>query len=173
MAIVTGTLTVNTAFLREIKDDNQHLQELLATLHELTGNPSAACNQSQRIVELLGELRDQLAFHFALEEAYGYFDDAIDAAPRVAERADQLRAEHAILYESACNIAESAQEWHMQRVFHHNSSGDVRGNGTARAPSFRRILIQFQQFRDQLAQHEQNENSLILEALDTDIGGEG
>ncbi|MBI2477252.1 MAG: hypothetical protein HYV60_00955, partial [Planctomycetia bacterium] len=111
--------------------------------------------------------------HFALEEAYGYFEEAIDVAPRVAERADELRAEHAMLFESIRKIAEAAQEWHAQHVFPHHSNGDVSGDGAGTSLSFLRILIQFQQFSDQLLQHEQNENSLILDALNTDIGGEG
>lgn len=173
MSIVTGTLTVNAAFLREIKDDNRQLQELLATLRDLMSNPVAPRNHSQQVVELLESLTDQLAFHFALEEAYGYFEEAIDVAPRITERADDLRAEHAILFEFVRKIAETAEQWHSQHVCHRNTTGDSTGEGTARSLSFHDIAIQFQQFSNELLQHEQNESALILEAYDTDIGGQG
>jgi len=37
MAIRTTTVTINAAFLREIKEDNQRLKELLAELREALG----------------------------------------------------------------------------------------------------------------------------------------
>lgn len=173
MAPVNGALSMNTAFLREIKGDNQHLQELLAELREVTGIPVVERNHRHRIVELLVELRDQLAFHFALEEAYGYFEDAIDVAPRVSERADELRQEHAILFEAIRNIAENAEEWHTQQSSHYATHGEVHGNSAWRTHLFHRIVSRFHHFSHQLLQHEQNEKSLMLDALDTDIGGEG
>jgi hypothetical protein len=173
MAIVTGTLTVNAAFLREIKDDNRQLQELLAMLRDLTSNRVVLRSHRQRVIGLLEDLRDQLALHFALEEAYGYFEEAIDVAPHISEATDRLRAEHAILFESIRTIAEAAKQWYAQRVAHRYTIGYASGNGATRALSFHDIAIQFQHFSDQLLQHEQNENALILEAFDTDIGGQG
>lgn len=173
MAIATRTLTINAAFLREIKDDNRQLQELLAMLRELTSNPVVPRRHRQRVIGLLEDLCDQLAIHFALEEAYGYFEDAIDVAPHIAERADELRAEHVTLFETIRTIAEAGKQWFAGHVFRHYAIGEMFGNGATRPISFDDIAIQFQQFNDQLLQHEQSESALILEAFDTDIGGEG
>ena len=32
--------------------------------------------------------------HFALEDAYGYFEDAVAEAPRLSDMAEQLHSEH-------------------------------------------------------------------------------
>ena len=60
------------------------------------------------MVDLLIELQDQLALHFALEEAYGYFDDPIWVAPHISDLAESLRAEHVALYSELCDLAEQA-----------------------------------------------------------------
>ena len=68
MAIATQTLTVNAAFLREIKDDNRQLDDLLAALRELTSCGASVRACGQRFVQLLAQLHKQLFFRFALEE---------------------------------------------------------------------------------------------------------
>ena len=78
MAVLTGTLTINAAFLAEIKEDDLRLRELLnAAAHDATDSASGRINARER-VELYQALRDQLALHFTLEDAYGYFHDAIE-----------------------------------------------------------------------------------------------
>jgi hypothetical protein len=47
-----------------------------------------------------------------------------------------------------------------------------RGDGFVDGGFFCRIVSKFRQFDEQLSQHEHAENALILEAADTDIGGE-
>ena len=171
MTILTGSLTFNPAFLREIKEDDRHLNGLLAALRDLTGDkaPPRRC----RIIELLGELRDQLAFHFALEEAFGYFEDAVDVAPRVAERADELRAEHCELFEFIREIAEEAEQWRLHQAQPNGRSEVGPHGGAMGARPFRRVLLRFRQFDQRLQLHEQQEGELVTEALETDIGGEG
>jgi hypothetical protein len=154
MATVTGTLTVNAAFLQEIKDDNVQLNQLLGDLRDISSAAPVLCNHATQFVALLGELRDQLAFHFALEEAYGYFEDAIDIAPRLVDRANQLRAQHSTLFETICELSDAAA-------------------CLAASPSFQSIIslgATFSEFDEQLRQHETEENQLILEAFGQDIG---
>ena len=173
MTTLTGTMTVNAAFLREIKDDNRSLQDVLTTLRELTMKRVVLRNHVHQFVELLEDLRDKLAVHFALEEAYGYFDEAIEAAPRIAERAEQLRSEHLDLFKSIRRIADQAVQW---RTTHANSANQHRNGsryGATGVHALLRIVNHFRHFDDQLMQHEQSENVLILDAFCTDIGGEG
>ena len=75
IATATSTVTVNAAFFQEIKEVNQELWQTLAQVRDVCQRPQVAQVDAHRFATLLGELRDQLAMHFALEEAYGYFDD--------------------------------------------------------------------------------------------------
>ena len=86
MTTAQRTLTINAAFLQEIKDDNRELKQLLDDCAERLAHASTGHVDPKRLVGSLARLRDQVALHFALEEAYGYFDDAIDVAPRSAAR---------------------------------------------------------------------------------------
>lgn len=155
MAAVTGTLSVNAAFLREIKEDNRRLHELWDEAAALLGAGPPHSPSPRKVAETLGALRDQLALHFALEEAYGYFEDAIDVAPRLSERAEELRSQHGALFVELCGIVDRAEQWLYQE--------------TARdaAPA---IAGRFGRFLRELKEHESRENALIMEALNDDVG---
>ena len=88
MVTAQRTLTINAAFLQEIKEDNRELRQLLDDCAALLSRPHQAGVELRRVSQLFGKLRDQLAMHFSLEEAYGYFDDAIDVAPRLSRQAE-------------------------------------------------------------------------------------
>ncbi len=153
MAIVTRNITVNVAFLQEIKEDSQDFRRLLAEAHELlvAAHPHVARRQ---LVELLAELRDQLALHFAVEEAYGYFEDAVAVEPEVSHRAESLRAEHSDLFLDLCRLEELAERW----LYHEPP-----------AHLLRQIAAGFRTFHSRLVEHESHENDLILEALAAEI----
>jgi hemerythrin-like domain-containing protein len=155
MSTVTGTLTVNAAFLREIKEDNTQLQGMLQTLAYELRRSRTDLISPQWLRERLGELHDQLAIHFSLEETFGYFEDAVSVAPRLSIKADQLQAEHGAL---SCLVSEMAEC--VEQLLHRESSqftiDDV-------AEDFLRF---YQRFRD----HENEENKLIMQAFGEDIG---
>lgn len=155
MAVATHTVTVNAAFLQEIKDDNLKLRQLLLTVRQHAARQISNHGDCRGFVALLGELRDQLAIHFALEEAYGYFDDAIAEAPRLSEQAEALRAEHQVLFAIIRDLAEKAEQRTYRKSGH-------------RLP--RSITVEFLAFDGRLRQHEGRENELILQAFDDDIG---
>ena len=77
MAIAMRTVSINPAFLREIKDDHHELRQLMHHTSAMLDHSGPEEIDYPRLVELLTKLRDQLAMHFSLEEAYGYFEDAI------------------------------------------------------------------------------------------------
>ncbi len=154
-SISMRTVTVNAAFLQEVKDDNHHLRELLElTRRTLLDEIPPAC-QPRELANLLAQLRDQLAMHFSLEEAFGYFEDALDVAPQLSRQADLLRAQHQTLYVAICEIAEEAEQ-----LLYRETMVDLRGEMRDRFVDF------FEVFQD----HEACENALILEAFDRDIG---
>jgi len=156
MASATRTITVNAAFLQEIKDDNLELRAIFERAGEAFELPVAAVSSYKEIVEILATLRDQLAIHFALEESFGYVDDAIEVAPRLSDRAAYLRAEHQTLYIHICDVVENAE-----RLLYHEPA----------APNVSRIAREYAAFRHEFEVHEQAENELIFAAFDDDIGG--
>lgn len=143
--------TVNAAFFQEIKEDHAQLQGLLDRLRVLSANRPALDNHSREFTLLLGDLRDQLAFHFALEEAYGYFEDALERAPRFHEQAGKLRAQHSDIYMLSQQIAEQAA-----------ASPPNTDLGA--------LADQFEAFDQALKAHESAELTLILDALNQDMG---
>jgi len=154
----TRTLTINPAFLQEIKDDNRHLRDLRTALKALITNTAVLNGHRRRLVTLLNELCDQLAFHFALEEAYGYFDDAVDIAPRLTAIAEKLRSQHSVLFTTLVDIVVDAE--------------DAERNGFP-SERFDNIVERVRDFDDALSEHEADETTVIFEAMDRDIGGEG
>jgi hypothetical protein len=153
-AISTGTVTVNAAFLQEIKEVNQELWQLLADLHHRCIRPIAT-GQTKTLVDRLGELRDQMALHFALEEAYGYFEDPVEVAPRLARQAAALRDEHQTLYADLCKLVDRAE-----RMFYDDQPAELA----------LWISPQFLRFETALRSHEARETELIYDAYDSDIG---
>ena len=99
MPMQTVTVTVNAAFLQELKEDNEELRGLMAEFSALcVPRPYLRISRS-RLASLLARLRDELAMHFSLEDVYGYFERPAAVTPQLSERACRLRAQHAKLYE--------------------------------------------------------------------------
>ena len=154
-AIATRTVTVNAAFFQEIKEVDQELLRLLANARRMCLDPTSIHTAPRRFIGLVEQLRDQLALHFALEEAYGYFDDPVYVAPRLCQQAERLRAEHADLYVMVVDVSESAERLVEQ----------IRRDCLVRD-----VVRQFCDFHEALRQHEALENELILQEYDDDIG---
>ena len=149
----TRRLTVNAAFLKDIKDDNRDLKILLDRIKPLAQHQQTAINHWPELIELFADLCDQLALHFSLEEAYGYFDDAIVTAPQLSTNAEYLRGQHAPMFERIRELADAALEISAE------SSEQVS-----------RFLDDFDKFRRVFEKHEEAELKLILDALDDDMG---
>ena len=106
-------------------------------------------------MDQLEELRDQLALQFALEEAYGYFEDPIEVAPRLCELAQSLRAEHQQLYLRVCELLERA-------------IGILDGQRVSELVL--EVAAGFVAFDDQFRRHESREIDMIQQEYDDDIG---
>jgi hypothetical protein len=151
----TGTITVNAAFLQEIKEVDLELLQLLAALRSRCA-ATISTHHVRGVVVLLQDLRDQLALHFALEEAYGYFEEPMHAAPQLSHEAERLRAEHKELYLDLCQMTDQAEVY--------LSDGEHALLGSWLAPRFISFDIR-------LKRHETRENELILDAYECDLGG--
>ncbi len=150
--ISTRTVTINAAFLQEIKDVHQLLWVTLDSLRQLCDTPVAAPSYLRQLTSLLADLRDQLALHFSLEEAYGYFDDPVDVAPHVSQRAETLRNQHQELY--LCDLVDCCEQAYDGRQF---------SRATLLAERYR-------DFHERLVVHEEAESELIQEAYADDLG---
>lgn len=155
MAIISKTVTVNAAFLQEIKEDDRCLRRQLAELKKLCSDWPKQSTSVARLAEMLVQLRNQLAIHFSLEEAYGYFDEPMSAAPHLCSQADLLRQQHEELFDLLRGIAECASR--------------VADDQSQLAESTR-LVSEYLQFHEQLQAHETHENALIQEAFNEDIG---
>ncbi|TWU06246.1 hemerythrin domain-containing protein [Stieleria varia] len=149
----TRQVTVNAAFLREIKDDNIQLKALWDKISGMISHQEMAANHWPELMTLFNELRDQLAIHFSLEEAYGYFDDAINIAPRLSLTAETLRGQHSVLFGQIRDLADKIAEVDSEVPEHRE-----------------RLIRRFHQFQTAFQSHEESELKLILESLDDDIG---
>lgn len=156
-AVTTSMLAVNAAFLQEIKEDHRELQELFARLTSQFQHEAAPLTW-RSIVDLLQSLRDRLAIHFALEEGYGYCEDAIEVAPRLSERAASLREEHPQLYMAVEHLVDCAE----QILFR---EGEVPDRGE--------LGHEFLVFAARFHEHERQECDLIQEAYEQDLGISG
>ena len=148
-------VTVNAAFLREIKEINTALGNDIGRLERLAVCPDVIRRHARAFLRKLECLRDDLAMHFSLEEFFGYFEDPLTVAPRLGDRAGRLRDEHGLLYEQLCEIVDVAEELveehQLSRLSHH-------------------VPRRLQNFFDRLARHERDENELIMEAFCDDVG---
>ena len=103
----------------------------------------------------LDELRDQIALHFALEEAYGYFNDPQHETPHLDELAAQLRDEHQEIYFLINTLADDAQDARCHRWPHESLTA---------------LCDVFLDFARRLDLHESQENELIFCIYDEDLG---
>lgn len=155
MVIATKSVTINAAFLREIKEDHLELGQIFRETEQAFETDAVPRLSAKRMVDLLSELRDRFAMHLTLEEAFGYFEDAVDVAPHLGQRSEELRREHEPLFLEICALVDEAEQLLYHEVGHH---------------SHLRVGANFRAFVENFQDHESREKELILQALDEDIG---
>ena len=155
MAIATKSVTINAAFLREIKEDHLELGHAFRETEQAFEADSLPRLSVKQMVDLLSELRDRFAMHLTLEEAFGYFEDAVDVAPRLGRRSEALRREHEPLFLEVCALVDEAEQLLYHEAGHHSRL---------------RVAANFRAFVENFQAHESREKELILDALDEDIG---
>jgi hypothetical protein len=142
-------ITVNAAFMHEIKEASGELWQILGELTNLCSHPLSTRLHPQRAVELLQQLQDQLGLYFTLEEYYGYFESPAFVDPRFSERASALRAQHQSMYLDICAIVDRAERLLDQRRF---------------ASLTHHIAVRVDSFYEQLKAHEAAEQNLLQSA---------
>ena len=149
-------VTINSAFMQEIKEASGELWALLDKLAEFSSHPWLIRDHPMQAVELVAQLQDQLALYFSLEEHYAYFEGPASVEPRFSAQAAALREEHRAIYLDICAILDRAERLLDQRRL---------------ASLTRHIVVRLDAFCAQLKAHEAREQELLLRALHDDSGG--
>ena len=116
--------------------------------------PSTLIKGEVAVSLILAQRGQQTATHFALEEAFGYFVEAISLAPWLAGRAETLCAQHTPLFQSICDIADQAK-----RLLSSRGSKNVAA-----------IRSRLNRFYQELQEHESNETDMMMQAYYEDLG---
>lgn len=154
-ARLTRPVTVNAAFLQEIKEVNAELWASIASLRQQCSAPISMRSACSSLLSQLEQVRDLLGLQFSLEEAYGYFDSPADVQLSFCNRADALRTEHSSLYQNLVDICDEADTL-------------LRGGKLAALTTI--VPISFDRFFQALESHERRECELIVESACTDLG---
>lgn len=151
MGVTTSakTLTVNSAFLQEIKDSNVNLWQSLEQLVAVCQSREERARRLRQLVPILSEVRDLLALQFALEETYGYMEVPSAIAPVNNHLLQDIRSQHCALYLMVNELVERAEE--MQ----------YRGLNNERASQVDRLIEDIYQFELRFRDHERLEQDLI------------
>jgi hemerythrin len=123
---------------------HRELKELLCRIDCMLTEQSASVDAA---AALLGQLGDRLVKHFALEEADGYFAEALTHSPQLIARANDLLAQHPKMTHLVRELtaAEPGADWWQQ------------------------TRERFQAFTRELLKHERSEDQLLQEAYARDI----
>ncbi len=144
-ATQTG-LTINVAFLQEIKED-VGLQDLIEkTRQHFSTAGTSVRNRPIDTARVLNDLRDELETYFALEEFYGYFQNAEVVNPSVSHQADLLKNEHERLFLELNALIDS-----VEQIVYHENSPEL---------TFEQIASDFDHFITALHDHENREMEL-------------
>ena len=135
---------------QDINGEHAEMRTLLGRVHRVLSDRS---NSVAEVVQMLGSLLDFLKLHFEHEDqGGGFFDQITEQTPRLSERADEVRQEHAGLL----------QEF--------QSLQDLAAQGTANDAWWDQLNSGFQRLSKHLMQHEHREEDLLQESFNDDIG---
>ncbi len=151
-AIAVG-MTINVAFLEEIKSDFDFRSTLNKVYQQVNKRPDAP---PPEIVRWLNELRDQLETYFALEEFYGYFEQDEVTNIRVSKMVAKKTQEHETLFLQLSEVVDVAEQ-----IVYHECSSDL---------TIEEVRRLFDRFCEALADHEQDEMELIMQMFNEDVG---
>ncbi|MDP6444615.1 MAG: hemerythrin domain-containing protein [Pirellulaceae bacterium] len=135
----------------DIHDEHRHLRRLLGQIAAVL---SAGQAPRATMASHFCDLRDQIARHFDHEEDGGFFHAELEEAPWLHERANTLLEQHPqflAMLDDLCSVAQcgaDSREWWDE------------------------IATLFDSFMRQFSQHEEDENTLMQDALSRDVGAE-
>lgn len=129
----------------------QH-RELHDLLVEARGAFELPAGEATRAHGCLERLREHLARHFAQEEEGGFLEESLARMPRLASAARDVLAEHPLLLAA------------LDRLLEHLAARDSAGD------AWRQASRDFEAFASRLLAHERNENAVVQEGYNEDLG---
>ena len=154
----TPSVTVNPAFLQEVKEEDQYFRDLSDELYDLCRADLDGNWDVEFFHQLLVALRGQLALRFSLEENVGYFSNPCEADPCICYTAAKLRAQHIDLFDEISQITDAAADLIYPWL---------------ETASPAELVERFLEFQLRYWEHEKREYELIWQAHQLDLGGEG
>lgn len=147
-------LTLNVAFLHEIKTDSNQPHIIIRRLQDLMSRHDPV--EPRRLVDDLQYLRDALETHFALEEFYGYFESALIIDTQISAQAGGLKSQHETIYLELCELIEMAES----ALYRESSIESV----------WPALTVGFHAFVQNFNKHEQAELELMMRLCNEDVG---
>lgn len=145
-----GVVTINAAFLQEIKEACSPLSDRVYQLRESALNGLPLSVDLNQWVSQLTDLRAQLVNAFGLEETYGYITSASKPFSWVPFDPSEVRGQHAELYMQLSELCEQVEE--------------AQYRGTI-LRDFSIYSEAFSSFADAFQSHEKHEAQLIEQGL--------
>jgi hypothetical protein len=124
------------------------LVEARVALADSSRGPTAAAMARRR----LGDLREHLARHFEQEEEGGYLEESLTRMPRLSRAVRDVLAEHPRL------LAE------LDGLLERLAARDIGSE------AWRQAGCDFEAFASHLLAHERNENAVLQEGYNEDLG---
>ena len=141
--------------LGHVLAQHRELHTLVSRVHERFDDvaaQTAASGQAAALREPLQALRDYLCCHFQQEERGGFLEESLARMPRLASAAKAVLADHPRLLEELDRLIESLP------------MADI--SGLQRAD----LEAGFDRFCQHLLTHERNENAVVQEGYNEDLG---
>jgi iron-sulfur cluster repair protein YtfE (RIC family) len=138
-----------SATIERILQEHDALRDKVRRIHSVLAEPEPAQGE---IDVLLREFLNTLIAHFDYEEDEGFFDEVAAHAPRLASQAGKLSIQHREMLRDAAELCRFAAA------------------GSPSMPWWRELRMRCHEFSKRLMQHEHEENRLLLEARQSDIG---
>lgn len=141
-------------FFEMIKNEHCEIRGLLSQVQAVLNDkqPKADCAK-----QLVSTLYERLQSHFHHEEAGGYLSEALERAPRLADQAGRLFEQHETLSEALGELRDYVQQ---------PGPADTLSDATW----WKGLADRFQDFSKQLLKHESEEDRLVQEAFNRDVG---
>jgi hypothetical protein len=150
------TSAVHESVLRE----HRELMTLVTELAERAAAPTdEPARWTDRVGELLGQLRPVLSRHFHAEEEGPFAREFPAKFPHLANRLDELMKEHLALLRQVDGLLDAA-------------TAAPKGDGTGGAEPAA-VISGIRDFVEAIRLHETAENELLQDAFLEDIGGSG
>jgi len=135
------------------EDFRREHAELAETISSIQRDLSNSRSTKNDVGDRTGQLVEKmLEAHFAHEEAGGYMADVVSRAPHLQPTVRRLELQHPMLLEKATKLNMLAR------------------SGVESPPWWRELRNEFDSLRQELLDHERQENMLVQEAFTIDIG---